>query len=155
VFSERIVSSIPSRPPDAVFLEPVAANLGLSANWRDEIEVQSNDSLQTVKNKSTGETLLYVVRFGPDRVGFLPDGTALYYDVRTELFVGRATHTERYAELQFLVPDRFIYTRDGRVGAYVSAPAVSGISSFWVEHDSLGKTLVRFSAPALPMRRTS
>jgi hypothetical protein len=148
VFSDRLVNPLPRRPADGVFLEPVAAELGLSANWREEIEVESSDSLLTVKNKATGKTLLYIVRVGPDRAAFLPDGTTLYYDVLAQLYVGRAKHPERYGDLQALVPDRFIYTRDGRIGAYVATAANNGISSFWTERDASGKLLVRFSAGA-------
>ena len=148
VFGDRFANPLPRRPGDAVFLEPVASDLGLSSDWRNEIIVEANDSLQIVKNKTTGNTLLYIVRSGPDRVAFLPDGTPLYYDVIAQLYFGRAKHTESYADLQSVVPDRFIYTRDGRIGAYITTPANNGITSFWMERDSSGKTLLHFNAGA-------
>ncbi|HKS24494.1 MAG TPA: hypothetical protein VJZ76_16965 [Thermoanaerobaculia bacterium] len=148
VFGDRLVNPLPRRPGDVVFLEPVAADLGLSSDWRSEITVETEDSLQIIKNKATGKTLLYIVRSGPDRVAFLPDGTPFYYDVIAQLYFGRAKHTESYADLQSVVPDRFIYTRDGRIGAYVTTPANNGIASFWMERDSSGNTLVHFNAGA-------
>jgi len=107
--------------------------------------IDAQDSLLTISNKA-GKVILYVVRNGPDSVGFTPDGKPLYYDVIVFLFVGRAEVDAEYTDLAPLMPDHYIYTRNGRVGAYIRNSAVAGIHTFWTERDSSGKTLVHYSA---------
>jgi hypothetical protein len=149
VLNSRSISADPRRPAELVNLDPVARDLGLSSEWRQEIAVEANGSLLTVSDKA-GKVLLYVLRNGPDSVGFDPAGTPLYYDVMATLFVGRAEVDKEYADLDTLVPDHFIYTRDGRIGAYVRNAAVAGIHSFWTERDASGANIVKFKGGVAP-----
>jgi len=92
----------------------------------------------------TGRVLVYVVRNGGDKIGFTADGKALYYEVMADLYAGKTSEASEYQNLQTLIPDRFIYTRDGRVGAYVWTPARNGISAVWMDRDTSGVAVVRF-----------
>jgi hypothetical protein len=145
VLKERVFDPTRRKPAEPLILDPVARQLGLSAKWRDEISIESaGDSTSIVKEKSSGRILLYVVRDGPNKVGFDAAGTPLYYDVAAMFLVGPMSNPEELANLEPLLPNRFIYTRDGRVGAYVYTPAVMGIYSFWTERDASGARIVQY-----------
>lgn len=147
VLKDRIIDPTRRKGAEPLVLDPVARQLGLSAKWRDEVTIEALDSTSSVvKQKSTGKTLLYVVRDGPNKVGFDAQGNPLYYEVMAQFYSGRADVNAEYADLQGLIPDRFIYTRDGQIGAYVYTPAVTGIYAFWTEKDASGATIVQFRA---------
>jgi len=142
---DHSVDTTTRRRPDEVFLAPVASDLGLTSNWRHEITVEHTGSSLTVRDL-TGKTILYVVRSGADKVGFTPDGRALFYDVMADIYAGRTTDSAEWENLQTLIPDHFVYVRDGRIGAYVATAATSGISAFWTERDTTGNIVVRFDS---------
>jgi len=142
----RDVDATYSRPCGGVVLDAVASSLGLSANWRNEVTIEAADSTHIVKAKTTGKTLLYVVRDGPNQVGFDPDGKPVFYEVWANLYSGFASHAEDFGDLQTVVPDRFVYTRDGRVGAYVYTPSRTAISSVWIEKDAAGTSTINYQS---------
>jgi len=150
VIRVRDVDATYSRPNGGLVLDAVASTLGLSANWRNEVTIEASASTYIVKSNATGKPLLYVVRDGPNEVGFDTNGQPLFYEVWANLYSGFATHPDEFGDLQTVVPDRFIYTRDGRVGAYVYTPSRTAISSVWVEKNAAGVSVIKYQCDVEP-----
>ncbi len=142
VLSERHLSAATRGRPALVNLDAIARDLGLTANWANDTTsvLDSTGSLVTVRNRA-GAALLYVVLAADDSVGYDTKGNVLFYDLATDIHSGPATDTDTKVDEFTFVPDHFILTRDGRLGAYVSTAAPDAIASIWTDRDALGNTI--------------
>lgn len=142
---ERVASAGTRLQPTDVSLDVVAKTLNLDASWATSVTTKRNSSgtLTTVTN-AAGAIVLYIVHYGPDKAAFDAKGNLLFLDLFADVFYQPASESERWADIQPLVPDHVVVTADGRVGAYVSAPAPGAIRAFWDDRDAAGNTIYMY-----------
>lgn len=143
---ESSVSTSTRLRPGDLTLDIVAKQLNLGDSWLTAVTSTRNETgtLTTVLDRAN-HPLLYIVHQGPDSVAFDNSGRVLFIDVFSDMYRLPPGETEEWSDIQPLVPDHTILTADGRVGAYVSAPAPGAIRSIWEERDAEGKAIYLFS----------
>ncbi|HEV8434993.1 MAG TPA: hypothetical protein VGR95_16410 [Thermoanaerobaculia bacterium] len=150
VIHEQVTSTGTRFQPSDIALDMVSKTLNLAEAGDVTTKRDASGTLTTVTN-STGEVVLYIVRYGTDKAAFDVSGNLLFLDLFADMYRRPASETENWVDIQPLVPDHIVVTADGRIGAYVSTPAPGAIRAVWDERDDAGKTTYEFRlASALP-----
>lgn len=132
-------------------LDAVASDIGMDFEWREHVRFSLSDSgrLTTVSDAS-GKTLLYVLNYGTVRVGYLPSGKALFYDLPVSTSSGMSVLSggdlgdSPMGEMNGVAIDRLLVTGDGRVCAYTRSASLGAIHSFWTTRDTAGNPVYAF-----------
>jgi YD repeat-containing protein len=126
-------------------LDAIATRFGLGANWAETMtfSIAASGHL-TIGRDGSGVVRLYLVDIGPFRVGYAPDGTALFYDfVPTYTLTGMTT--DPATEVAGVAPSHIVMTAGGAAGLYTDQPAYGAVYSAWTETNASGVTDVRFA----------
>ncbi len=125
-------------------LDAIAARFGL-IDWAETLtfSMAASGHLTTGRDAS-GLVQLYLVDAGPFRVGYAPDGTALFYDLMPTYTTGEfsndpATHVAGVA------PSHIVMTAEGAAGLYTDRPAYGAIYSAWTGANASGVTDTYFA----------
>ncbi|HVG23530.1 MAG TPA: hypothetical protein VND45_05205 [Thermoanaerobaculia bacterium] len=114
-------------------LDPVATQLGLGADWAETLTfgVTPSGHLTTARNAS-GTVVLYLVDVGPFRVGYTPEGVALFYDFMPNYDSG-VFDDPAARQMTGVVPTHIVMTGAGAAGMYDNGPATGAIYGAWVD----------------------
>lgn len=141
---EQVASTTTRLQPSDVSLDIVAKTFNLGDEWAEATpKLNASGTLTTVTN-TAGAVVLYVVHYGTDSAAFDTKGNLLFLDVLPDIYYRPLTESEDWAGIQPLVPDHIVMAADGRIGAYVSAPAPGAIRAFWDDRDAAGNTNYMF-----------
>lgn len=114
-------------------LDAVATQLGWGANWAQTLVFTPSASGQvtTARNAMTGAVVLYIVDAGPFRVGYTPDGTAVFYDLSPTYGVGDDPGADPATQLAGIAPTQIVMMADGATGMYNDRPAEGAVYGVW------------------------
>jgi hypothetical protein len=128
-----------------ICLDAVASDLGLDFKWQQQVRFALNASgTVTTVSDATGKTLLYILNYYPVRVGFLPSGKALFYEMTMSMDADPIVSSDSdlldsvMTEMTGTAPNHVLITFDGRVCAYTPKASLGAIQSFWIAKDATG-----------------
>ena len=133
-------------------LDAVANEFGLGGTWADTLIFQTTaDGHLTTARDAGGTAVLYMVNAGPYRVGFSPDGTALFYDIEPnyEAMVAGAG-PEVAPDLSGVAPNHIVITASGQTGFYLDRPADGALYTAWNEVDAAGNVTQPYAVLEAP-----
>lgn len=136
--------SIPGIHNVPAYLDAVASEAGLGSQWADSLSFETSaDGHLTTAFNSSSQPVLYMVNIGEIRVGFSPQGTALFYDVMPtyEATVGTLNEGDPLdvaPQMAAVSPNHIVVTASGHTGFYMDHPADGAIYSAWNELDASG-----------------
>jgi hypothetical protein len=129
-------------------LDAVATRFGLGANWAETLTFSLGASAHvTTARNASGAVQMYLVDVGPVRVGYAPDGTALFYDL-TVTYTSGGISSDPAPNVDGVAPSHVVVTADGAVGLYNDRPAFGAVYSAWTETNGSSVTDLRFATIA-------
>lgn len=114
-------------------LDTVAARLGLTARWPQEVTARSSPAGYLTILQAGERVVARIVQLGANRVAFDAEGAVLFYDLALNSGVIEDGPNQVQVNTAYAaaVPTHLIVGSDGTVGAYAENPGDGAIRAFW------------------------
>jgi len=131
-------------------LDAIATRFGLGGDWAQTLTfpLSASGNVTIARNGTT--ILMYLVDAGPYRVGFAPNGTALFYDFMPTYATQEIVETDTASPMAGAAPSHIVVTADGAAGMYMDSPAYGAIYSAWTETNISGAIDTRYATLSPP-----